>query len=809
MSGLSCFGNFSMGELAQLPSLSFNLPGLLDGLEDGLIKENCAIPGFKPPTLPNFALPPIPLFPGIPAFPLFCLLPPFPGLPALSLPGISIPIPPIPFVPPIPLPIPGFALPFLPTLPSFDLGSFSFLCGLLNIDLPVIDPFAFLNDLINKLNALIAAFNDFLNFCKDNAEAINATEVPPELPPSVAAPAIGSSPTSPTASNQLGRSGGSSNQGGVNVPTPLRGEAQQQTQDAPQQEGAVVDLSQIVVDPTQPAGDLALLLADNGQIPAEAALVNKAANLLAPLGNMADVTQEQIQTLFDANDITSAEGFVGFKSDDFIPLAATIQEVLDNLTAAGRLSSNKNAQTAALEVLKNIDLAVVAPVEVAIALNKSGVPVGNPPTTLARITQDDIIRAHFLRNTTAPLTGRKIVNILVLTGIVEQIEGNVINAIDLLEELPSPLTPATLEAALDGITPGPARGSLKASCIASTKGIDTATRVEIDEARSQTLLQSAGGFSETTFVRVLSNITLVSFRRIFRGTNLQFPVSLFDLIPFLAIEFEVDDFVLSELFSLFNVTGNFDDLDSLFAALQFIAQSVSSQQSASLAIRNCLSTKEGDFSFDKTVAAINLTLQKFGITFPTDAAINVQIANALKLDQSFSFLKVEEALGETVLTDAEELTFLLLATGLVQEAASNRSDDDSSNALAALSGDLSLLAGTGLANPIVITIKSPTNVAEDIVVDSLNISLKTKKISSAGIVSVEHAIITDGVVSSGTTIVLDVDDLNGKIEITVYRIGGFIETLEAIEEIVVAAGFISTFNTTEQAIPQNLISTRS
>jgi hypothetical protein len=96
-----------------------------------------------------------------------------------------VPLPSIPYLPPLSLPIPGIVIPTLPTLPKFDLGSLEFLCGLIRIDLPVLDPFAGLNDLVNKLNASISALNQFLNFCNENANVINATEIPPEDSPSI------------------------------------------------------------------------------------------------------------------------------------------------------------------------------------------------------------------------------------------------------------------------------------------------------------------------------------------------------------------------------------------------------------------------------------------------------------------------------------------------------------------------------------------------------------------------------------------------------------------------------------------------
>lgn len=790
----SCFGNFSMGELGNTKNLTLNNLKSLGPVKFQKIDGGkCAIPGFAPPQLPNFVIPPLPLFGGIPPFPLLCFLPPFPGIPALSLPAISIPLPPIPFLPPIPLPIPGFALPFLPLLPSFDLGSLDFLCGLININLPVLDPFASLNKLLTKLNGLIAALNDFLNFCKQNAETINATQTPPDTPPSIAAPLVSSTPSIVSKSK------------GISTPNVTDGESVVQTNSKDAQATPKISFSNIKSFPTDPAVDMAIYLANEGIIPPEPSIINQVATLLAPFGTIGNLTEQGVQQVLQDNNIPSATGFIGFQTLDVescLELATDAQgninckKFLDCLISRGLLSNNANVKSKAFSVVCKILPA--SGLEVAIALNSQGVPFGNPATNLNRITAEDISRAFFIRRTTSPLTAKKITDVLVATGILSTADQNVQQAQIDLSPLPIPLIPTTIAAALSNVNPGPSSGSLKAVCIAATRGVLPQTLLDIDKARSDALLQSVTRVSKTSFVQVLSKITLVEFRSYFSDIPFPFPFSIYDIVPILAVKFNIDDAALTDLLANFKIPSIFEDIESLFSFVSFVAQTSSSQQQALNAITSCNTIKEGDFDFNQFVSAVSFSLRKYSIVLPSSTAINMNIANALQTENNFDYVNTLAVLGDQKMTTSEELTFLLLATGIIFDSLGGAKSNISSSILG--------LGTTGaLTNPIRIDIRSPTRIANDIIQSSVNVTLSIKKIGSSGIVSSLNIIIQNGVTSSGTTAIINLNDFSQVLEIIVTRISGFDESQDAIEKVLVQASYSTALSTTPLSIPQSLI----
>jgi hypothetical protein len=218
------------------------------------------------------------------------------------------------------------------------------------------------------------------------------------------------------------------------------------------------------------------------------------------------------------------------------------------------------------------------------------------------------------------------------------------------------------------------------------------------------------------------------------------------------------------------------------------------------AIKSCASIKQGDFVFSNQVRLIETTLSKYNIKLPSNETINKQIANALKISNNYTYTDVLTVLGTKSIQSAEELTFLLLATGLL--VASQKSSSLSSS-----SENVSL--SNALLNPIKIAIKSPTRVAADIDLSSLNIRVYTRQSTSAGIVSLTKEILEEGVTTAGSTIVLSLNDLAQVLEITILRIGGFLEGLEAIESIEVQANYLTTFSAEPLTISQNLISITS
>lgn len=817
MVGISCFGNFSMGELGNAKNLTINNLKALGPLKFEKLDAGgfpCVIPGFQPPTLPNFVIPSFPLFGGIPPFPLFCFLPPFPGIPALSLPGISIPIPPLPFIPPIPLPLPGFTIPSLPLLPSFDLGSLNFVCGLINIDLPILDPFAFLNDLANQLNGLISAVNNWLDFCKTNAEAINATQIPPSVTSSSGNPIIDPQPRGDL-------TGPSTNSGFLNIPTIVDGEGSQQTQTTASEQPATISFDNLNLDPKANAADLAFLLANDGQIPAIPNIINDLSQLLSGYDTIGDLTEDLVQSIVNQNNIPSADSFVGFDPntlDNLLEQANTPQELCDLLVANQLICDFATVKKQVLEILNSVidqagyqtglptspdpsvtALAGLSGLELAIALNSSGVPFGCPGTTVLKLTADDISRSFFIKSTTDPLTAEKITEVLVKVGALESSSENISLTNRLLNPLPEILTPQSLEEALRESVVGPSVGSLKAKCLAATRGITPTSLPEINMARQSALLQASRSFNGTTFIEKLAEVRLVDFERIFFGSGLPFPISIYDLIPILSIEFNIDDKAFVDLFTSFSVPNQFTSVEELYNFLTFVVQTISSEQSVSDTIKSCASIREGDFVFDSFVQSVSITLNKHSIEFPTNEQINIQIANALAVENNFSFTAVRDLLQDKQLENTEQLTFLLLATGQVRSSIINSQTEDA---------QVVLSASNNLSNPVKVLIKSPTNLVSDIDLTSINIAIDTRQSTARGIISNSRQVLIQGQSSSGSTVIITTNDFTQTLEITILRIGGFIEGLEAIDDVVVYAEY-STAVTQPEQIRQNLINITS
>lgn len=803
----SCFGNFSMGELgnaanASLDKIKKSFPLKFQKIDAG--KFPCVIPGFAPPQLPTLSLPAFPFFLGLPTLNLFCLPPFFLPSFALTLPAISIPLPPIPGFPPIPLPIPNFSLPFLPLLPSFDLGSLSFFCGLFNINLPILDPFAFLNELIKKLNALIAALNDWLKFCKDNAETINATEVPPENTEAFSIEDNFSSAQSTTNSGQSsGQSGaGGPNSfslaGGISVPTIINGDPQSLSSTTTQG-SAQIDLSTIVANPSAPASDLAILLANDGQIPADGTIINQLAAALVPLGTVGETTQLEVQSVVDNNNIPSADNFIGFTSGEIDDLltATTLDALYISMVDNGLLMNNLSIKKQFFNALadKVLGQNVTSGLDIAIALNASGIPYGDPGLNLLKIKREDIARAFFIKSTTIPITTEKILSVLIQTGVIDTSGSNLSTANLSLTPLPEILTPTNLETALRRVTPGPTVGSLKAMCIAASKNLTNSSLAEIKIARQEALIQTSKEFQTNTMLQSLLELTYSQFRKIF--DDVIFPISIYEAIPILAIEFEIDDKFWIELFSSFVTPRLFSSFDALFAFLSSVFQTVSSKTNVIRAAVDCSSAKQSDFIFDRYVKTIETTLRKFSITFPTTEQTNKQAANALKLVNNYPYSQTVSVLGDKEFQNSEEFTFILLMTGLVAASQKTTEALTANNAIGKL------------LNPISIEIRSPTRIIDDIDINSISISLDTKLSTSAGIISTKRIVMENGIISAGSTVTITRDDLQQTFRITIFRIGGFQEFFEAIDDIIISASYFPILSSTSEAISQNLIAITS
>lgn len=789
MNGISCFGNFSMGELGSVKNLNLNADKFLSSFSfPKLGADKCVIPGFVPPNLPTLAIPPFPIFGGIPAFDLFCGLPPFPGIPALSLPAIGIPLPPIPFIPPIPLPIPGFSLPSLPSLPSFDLGSLNFLCGLIKIKLPILDPFAELNSLIAKVNAFINSLNSFLNFCKSNAETINATQTPPPIAASMA-------PLTPLKDKEPASKKSS---GGISIPNVTnKGQAAVGKTKA-KQKSPKVNLANISSISTEPASNLALYLANLGVFPPEAFFVNKVASLLAPYGTAGDLTEGQINSILEENNIPSTEDYVGFKSIDLDALLpSNLNDFLNQLIALGHLCDNASVKTAAFNVLSKMDLTLTSGVELAIILNSNGIPYGPVCTNLLRITADDIARAFYLQSTVLPFSAEGVINTLKKVGVVEDTKTNLQKALSSLEVLPNIITPSSLELALSEVNPGPSAGSLKAMCIARTEGISPVTLIEIESARSEALLQSVSTFQNSTFIKVLQGTSLQEFNQLLNQFDIPFPSSIYEIIPLLAVAFDVDDYALIELFANFKTNSIIENINELYNFLIFVAQSVSSQQSALSAIKSCKDLKEGDFSFSQYSNSILVVLNKYSIQLPSTDAINKQIANALKIEYNYDYFFVMNILQNITIQTVDQLAFLLLASGIVVSSSNKQ----------ALAQIEKLLATDSqvLQNPINVEISSPTRLVGDIDSSSIKITITTSKTEFGSIKTIKRVVLDSGSSASGSTVFVIVNDYSQIIEIVIVKVDGFDPSQESIVSIDVEAYFSTVASTTPQRIPNYLI----
>lgn len=874
---LSCMGNASQGELANSQNLTLNNLKKMKFKFEKIKGGKCTIPGFSPPNLPNFVIPSIPLFKGLPPFPTLCFLPPFPGIPALSLPAISIPLPPLPGIPPIPLPIPSFSLPFLPLLPSFDLGALSFLCGLFSISLPIIDPFAGLNKLLSKLNALIAALNNFLKFCQENAKVIADTQVPAENAPTILDPdlvseALGFSlsqslagttanpfgiiggfllttpetpnlnvagsgnatglvnPAAPTASSGIkvaepiefgpaitvkdvgvgsAFAGTNTGQGSIGSSSSLNTSASiagESIQAIPTLDAFLTAFGNIATTSDESVEQYAFYLANEGLLPADPTIINQVATLFASaIGGLAvDATPEQLyQVLVDEN-VPSAEGFIGFVGPTLEPLLESTSSVADFtnlLIANGLLSENKKVVSKVYEVLKDSDIGSpdVSGLEIAILLNSSGIPFGTAGKSVSQVSDVDVSRAFFIRSTTTPFTPEKIVKVLTFTGVLRNVGKNIDNAVAQLTPLPVSLTPTTISIALAGIIPGPGIDSLKAACIASTKGTTSVKAIaEIEEARRNALLRGLSGLTRTPFVQALAALTPTQFRhRLESASNisLSFPLSIWELIPLLSAEFDVDDLAVSELLNNFIVPSIFFNFDDLFGFLNSAARSVSSSSAAQSTLDFCKRLDESGFNYSKLVQTITNTLQKYSITLPTTAVTNKNIANALAQEFRYNYLRMLNVLGTTQFQSYDEITFALLATGALVV------DANIANALEQ-QGISPQVEGSGTVG---VSVRSPTGLISDIQQDSINIEIVTKKYSTSGVIITRYQVVQNGLATLGSTVVLQVDDISQTLKISIVRINGFVPTFEAVESVDVQIKFATVINATLILIPSNYI----
>jgi len=808
---LSCFGNASIGELANARLLTLNNISGLTPFRGGTMIDGgpCVIPGFLPANLPNFILPPIPLFPGIPPFPFFCFIPPFPGIPALSLPAISISIPPIPFLPPIPLPIPGFSLPLLPSLPLFNLGSLNFICGLLNIELPVLDPFAFLRGAFGQLNALITSFNDFLKFCEENQEAIANTQVPPFNFPSIPEPAlIVPNPNQLSIDQPL--SSVADRLGGLNVNEPI------ETGDPFNTIAAPPSLSQttpslsafnsawnsITISDTDTAEQWAYYLASKGLIPPEPTVIGKLAGLLNPNLLATEITPEDLFSLIVENNIPSLEGFIGFTVldlEDLLTRARNCRDLANLMVEACLILDDSTIKQMVCDALRGIDFNRTSALTIASILNAYGVPYGCiQGNSLSRIKPEDIARAFYVKSITLPFTPQKILRNLLSTGVVSNLGTNSAQALAQLTPLPEILTPKTLSDALLNILPGPGIDSLKAACIASIRGTSSPRAIlEMDKARADALLQSVRRLSRTTLVETLINTTFEQFRRkvIDVGVPIVFPLSVFELIPILSVAFDEDDQVWQELLAPFDIPTLFYNFKELYNFINIISVISSSEREAQQAITTCSSIKENDFSFNRLTSSINSALNRFNIQLPSSLIINRNIANALQIELGYNTINTLNVLGSETMSTIEELGFYLLATGALS-AGNNIIDIIEDRILR-----LDIQPGVSIK----VNISSPTNVVSDISQDSLNIIINTKTFTSAGIIEKKHVVIENGSPTSGSTVLFQLNDITQTFEIGILRINGFIPGLEVITSIDVRAEFSTVVRSQLEQIPQYLI----
>jgi len=776
----SCLGNATLGELGNLQNFTLNNLKKLDFGKWGTSRAPCSIPGFQPPNLPNFIIPSIPLLQGLPPFPSFCLLPPFPGLPSLSLPPIAIPIPPLPFLPPIPLPIPGFSLPRLPLLPAFDLGSLNFLCGLISIPLPVLDPFAGLNQLIsqinNRLGVAMSALNNLTAFCKENGEVIANTEVPSPTTPSLSQP---TNPTSPPASNI--------NSGKASSP--------------PSSKAVAAAANNTLVAPTDPASKWALFLANENVIPADPTIINQLAGLLTGLAK--DVSATDLYNILKDNNIPSADDYAGFTCahifDCLESSEGNLNAFIQCMITKGFLCGDPQTIDAVFELLRDKDLTTITCLEIALLFNAAGIPFGCPGLTSLNISPIDVARAFYLRHTTAPLTPEKIVNVLIFTGIIKNVGNNTQTAIERLSPLPAIVTPTSIADALLGIVAGPAVGSLKAACIALTQGTKaTQAIVQIDAARKAALLKSSTSSSPNiAFFQKLASLTLPQFKKILEEDNLFpliFPLSLWELIPLLSIKFDVDDAAISELLENFEIPSLFFDLASLHTFITTTATANSSMAAAYSTLNLCERLQESDFNYTKLVETIARAIAKYNIEFPTLLSSNRNIGNALQQELGYNSLQIINTLSTTEFVNADELTFLLLATGCLE-----KNNKQTSLELQGISPYL------GSNNPIKIAITSPSNLVGDINLDTLNITVKSKQVSTNGMLFSTYKVVEGGLSSLGSTIIIQPDDITQTVEITIIGINGFVPTFEAVESIDVQVEFATILNPNLLPIPNNYI----
>jgi hypothetical protein len=154
------------------------------------------------------------------------------------------------------------------------------------------------------------------------------------------------------------------------------------------------------------------------------------------------------------------------------------------------------------------------------------------------------------------------------------------------------------------------------------------------------------------------------------------------------------------------------------------------------------------------------------------------------------------SLGRDIFNTFDELTFRLLATGALVP----------SQSLDLLNQSASLQSRSDFS--LSIDIQSPTGLADDIIQASIDITMSTKKFTTAGVLDQEYSIIVGGSPTPGTTVILQYNDITRTLEIKVLRISGFIPTFEAVSQIVVKADYATLVRPLPERVPNHLISVK-
>lgn len=768
---LSCFGNATLGELSDIAILNFNVLKNLD-LRPKLVDGGpCSIPGLQLPNLPNFAIPSIAIPIGLPPFPTFCLLPPFPGLPSLSLPGITIPIPPLPFLPPIPLPF-FFSLPTLPTLPSFDLGSLSFLCGLINIDLPILDPFASLNDAIGNLNNQIGALNKFLNICAKNQELQYSTEVPYENFPTL--------PNGSLTIADLETLLPETQQTGLKLPQPVL-ETKIASANRPQRKGEVATkseitraLQKITIDPEQGLEQLAIALANEGVIVAEPSIITTLEKLLAKLDTP---SADKIYDIITDNQIVSPDGFIGFKIQEIeksLSNSNNSNSFLNDLINNGLLK--KEFKDSADQALRGLKFGKTSALSYAIRLNSMSIPYKNGKS-LQRLTESDIIRSLYFNPITLPLSGEKYISSFIATKTIDPLRSNRIRAVDKLLKLPEILKPSEFVQELKEITVGIAASSQKAQQQALVFGV---TNKEIDQVRQAENLRSFNNLEDKRLVRILAQTSLPEFQRKMEDLDIPliFPASILEMIPLLSIAFEYDDQHWYDLLSFFNIPVLFYSLSDLAIFLK--------QESTGLL------SEQGQSTFDQTdkyqeylklVETITNISTKTKITFPTDITSNKKLASAISLELRLDLETVANSFSSYIFNESEEVAFYLWSLGIMKSRQTSYSLD--------------------ISKIMEIVITPPTGIVSDLKLESIQLSLETNLVTGAGVIEKTILIIVDGKQQRGTSVIYS--DNQYSLSIIIGQVDDLIRGFQAIQNIDFQISYQTVVSSQLEQVPNYLV----